>query len=67
MAGGEFSTDALGGVLAPASAVRPPQQRPPAADAESKGRRRPAPREDASEDSLPAPDENPAHQLDDLA
>jgi hypothetical protein len=67
MGGGEFSADPLGGVLSPASAVRPPEQRPSATETETKARRRPAPRKDEAEDSLPAPDDNPEHQLDDLA
>jgi hypothetical protein len=67
MASGEFSTDPVGGVLAPASDIRAPEQRPPATDSERKARRRSAPREDESENSLSAPEDKPAHQFDDLA
>jgi hypothetical protein len=67
MGSGEFSTDPVGGVLAPASDIRSPEQRPPATDTESKGRRRSTHREDESETSLGAPDDRPAHKFDDLA
>jgi len=67
MTSGDFSSSLGSEALTPASAVRGPEQHPPATEADCKARRRPARPDENPEDALTPPDDWPAHEIDDLA
>lgn len=67
MTSGEFSSNLGTEALAPASAVRGPEQHPAGSEFERKARRQPSPREENSEDARTPPDDAPEHRVDDLA
>jgi hypothetical protein len=62
----ELSADGVGDILAPASAVRAPEQRPPAAETDRKKRHRSNLQEEG-EDVAGTAEDGPVHQVDDLA